>query len=248
MSLRTGPKPRVDRTGLWTSDVWGAAGSRVDVRVVWLDLNPGPDVEADLAARLLPSEADRVGRLRYPIDRRRATVRLVRRREIVANEIGLAPSAVVIGIQPGGRPYVQEPERSDLRLTTSSSGDVGVVAVGIGVEVGIDVEVAVDIPDVEGCLSWIATSEEARYVQSLPLQAQRQAVLDMWTAKEACLKATSEGLGGDMRAVRIVATGGGHDRRLVTRGHGPQWQLHRLRAPAAGMAVALVVPVSAEGV
>jgi phosphopantetheinyl transferase len=80
------------------------------VRVIWLDLDSDPAAEAELSALLIPSEAERVGRIRSPVERRRAMVRLVRRRQIVADEIGVSLSEVMIGTEPGGRPYVQRPD------------------------------------------------------------------------------------------------------------------------------------------
>jgi hypothetical protein len=116
-----------------------------------------------------------------------------------------------------------------------------VVAVGRGAHLGVDIQEAADMPDVDGCISWIAHPEEVQPLQSLPLMARSRAVVEMWTAKEAFLKATGEGLTGDMRAVRVAAGGAGSGLTFVGRGRGSEWPLHRLSAPGVGMTAALVI-------
>lgn len=180
------------------------------------DLSPGTslalvarvaDVEAQeaLAFDLPAAEEARIARHVRADDRaaRRAAWRLAR--ALVGAVLDVPPAAVPVARGTNGRPHLPGAGDLDFNLTHSR----GVVAVGLarGGRIGVDVEhprplalwtdLAPDILDPADRALWSALPEGMR----------AGAALALWCGKEAVLKATGEGLGGDPRAVRLDVAG-----------------------------------------
>ncbi|TCO60703.1 4'-phosphopantetheinyl transferase family protein [Actinocrispum wychmicini] len=99
-----------------------------------------------------------------------------------------SPATVVNG--PNGRPFL--PGRLDLSISLSHSGEWVAAAVGVGVDVGVDVQVPERATD--GLIRRCCTSETG---VALAGMADRDVEFAwIWTAQEACVKATGQGLAG----------------------------------------------------
>jgi 4'-phosphopantetheinyl transferase len=156
-----------------------------------------------------------------------------------------------------GRP---ELPGSPLRVSVSHAGDRVMVAVSACRPVGVDVEAPRARPLSRALLRRALTRREQAHLRSLPESRQAPEFLRAWTAKEAILKATGEGLHGgpnrldlDLRStpvrllswagsatrVRLVelATGDGHVATLATIGdEAPSVACHEGRALVQRMA------------
>jgi 4'-phosphopantetheinyl transferase len=212
-----------------------------DVLVAWLDLDR-PDA-ADLRAVLSDDERVRVERLATSELQRRAVARLALRRQVLGEQLGLAPDAVQLVRDEQGRLGVRGPGRP-LLVSSSSSGDVGVLAVASSPRMGVDVEAASEVVDVDRFARRVATPHEATMLDALDPLARRDALARLWTRKEAYLKATGEGIGGGVAHVEVPIERGLWDAafRPVPGGH--VWRLYDLDCPVPGFAAALVVAAS----
>jgi 4'-phosphopantetheinyl transferase len=99
-----------------------------------------------------------------------------------------------------GRP---ELPGSPLRVSVSHAGDRVAVAVRMGGAVGVDVEPPRRRPLSPALLRRALTEGERKYLLDLPEDRRSDEFLRAWTAKEAILKATGEGLHGGFRRLEL---------------------------------------------
>lgn len=172
----------------------GRALASVDIWRVALRIFPDDDTCLDA------HEFNRANRFATGALRRRYVASRVALRHLVASNMGLEPAEIEFARQPcptcggpHGRPIV--PHRQiPLHFSLSRTGDTAVIALS-NETVGIDVE---QIP--ERIDSYLAASAfapcESEHFFSLSRQARPRYFMRIWTAKEAVLKCTGEGIGG----------------------------------------------------
>jgi 4'-phosphopantetheinyl transferase len=110
-------------------------------------------------------------------------------RKLLARQFALAEDAVEIGHEPAGRPLILRPRGSGLHLSLATRS--GLVAIALAHRpVGIDVErVALTS---EPSLA-VLHSAERRWLEGLPASARPLAFAQLWSAKEAYVKALGTG-------------------------------------------------------
>lgn len=172
-------------------------------------------------------------------------------REILAGYLGVAARDVQIVPQPCaacGRPHGKPalaPPAGGLHFNVSHTGELLLVAVAQGREVGIDAEPHGRArPLASTARSWLA-DPETRALERLPPEEREQALLRLWTLKEAYLKAVGVGLNADPREVVVD-----FDRRELQAApaepHPERWLLLPVDTPDDTVA-SLAVPTRADG-
>lgn len=110
-------------------------------------------------------------------------------RKVLARQFGLAEDAVEIGHEPAGRPLIVAPHGSGLHLSLATRA--GLVAVALAHQpVGVDVEqvaLASEPPLA------VLHPDERRWLENLPAAARPLAFAQLWSAKEAYVKALGIG-------------------------------------------------------
>ncbi len=160
------------------------------------------DLEADgvrteaLARDLSLDEIDRAGRYRFDRDRRRFIVRRAALRDVLGRALGARPESIRFTRGPFGQPSLAGPAPGPapgpaLHFSVSSSGERGLVALCRDRRLGVDIErLDPDFPVAE-VLDRVCSPKEAA-----ALRAQLPAgFFEVWTRKEAFLKARGVGLG-----------------------------------------------------
>jgi 4'-phosphopantetheinyl transferase len=220
------------------------AGVVSGVEVRWVDLDPDPDELAGLEALLDDLDHARVARRATPELRRRLTVSLGARRRLGGAVLGVAPDEVELVVAEDGRRAVRA-GATEAPLSVSSAGDVGLMAVGSGVgRLGVDVEAAQDVPSSEGFVVRVASDVERRALARLDGRAHDQALLRLWTRKEAYLKATGEGIGAGLGRVTVPLEEPCWATPCDPVGDGAPWRCYSLGGPSPGLDAALLVEVS----
>ena len=108
---------------------------------------------------------------------------------LLARQLGLEEDAVEIGHEPAGRPLILRPRGSGLHLSLATRA--GLVAVALADRpVGVDVELVA--PASEPPLAALHAVER-RWLESLPVHARPPAFAQLWSAKEAYVKALGTG-------------------------------------------------------
>jgi 4'-phosphopantetheinyl transferase len=210
------------------------------VEARWVDLDPGRDQVRRLAELLDEVDRTRVARRATPALRRRATVSLAARRELAGDVLGVPADTVRLDVLDDGR-RVAIGAGHTVALSVSTAGDVGLVAVADGADLGVDVEEADEVPPTEAFVARVCTPSERDALAELSGPRRRDALLKLWTRKEAYLKATGEGIGAALTTVTVPLDEGCTGLRFDPSGDGRVWFLFDLPAPTATLAAAIVV-------
>ena len=210
-----------------------------EVHVWRAELDRPPAELQALRTILAPQETERATRFVFDRDRDRFVCARGILRSILSRYLGVPPSALVLAYGPNGKPHLPAESGADgLRFNVSHSGALAVFALARGIEVGIDIE-RVD-RQVEGgaiASSYFAPSE-ASAIEELQGDARAHAFFDIWTRKEALLKAWGEGMATDLRGFEAPL---GRDGMVPSPVPGGRACHLRGLAPAPGYAGALAV-------
>ncbi|HEU5471331.1 MAG TPA: 4'-phosphopantetheinyl transferase superfamily protein [Actinophytocola sp.] len=123
-------------------------------------------------------------------DAERAAVRDLLRRLLA--EVVPDAADTPIAARPSGAPYL--PQRPDLTISLSHSNGWLAAAVGAGTVVGVDVQLPYPAPD--GLLRRCCRPAAVAALSALPAGGRDLEFAWIWTAQEACVKATGSGLAG----------------------------------------------------
>lgn len=179
-------------------------------------------VPAKVAEHLREDEIH-VWRMAYDHHRGRAPFQA-----ILAAYLGLAADEVALEAGEFGRPRLAGANAGALHFNWSHSGDQALCAVARGVEPGVDLERLRPRPRALEIAQRYFSHEETAALAALAPERRDAAFLQLWTAKEAVLKATGRGLAFGLHRLGIAD----EEERLALRfldGELPaQWQLHRL--------------------
>jgi 4'-phosphopantetheinyl transferase len=178
----------------------------VPVRLWRVDLAERGPVDR-LALDFLPAgEQWRAHRGTEQVRRRRVLLRIALR-QVLGQLLSVAPADVPLA-EVAGRPTVTAGD-SDLSVSCSAAGQIGLVAVAEGMSVGVDLEPhanrrLADALD-EG---WLHPAEVDR-LAALPRGRRALALTRCWTQKEAVLKGLGVGLARHPRTVRTPCADSG---------------------------------------
>jgi len=169
---------------------------------VW-HLDPDAAIgEAQLAAcRALLDEEElrRCARLRGEVRQRGFAVSHALVRSALSRCTQVAPQQWRFARGEHGRPEIAEPRGHRLRFNLSHTAGLAACGVAREVDLGIDVEAGARLREPQKLASRFFAPAEAAALRALPPAAQRGRFLDLWTLKEAYLKARGEGLGKRLR-------------------------------------------------
>jgi 4'-phosphopantetheinyl transferase len=142
-------------------------------------------------------------------------------REALSAYAHAAPADLRFVTGPRGKPsLVSKSSGADVRFNLSHSGGRLLIAVTTGRDVGVDVEHVEGVRAAEGLVRFLAPAERA-LLEGCDAKRRRQVIAQLWTAKEAVLKATGEGICRSLRELDVapaVATGTATLRRPVVGG------------------------------
>lgn len=212
---------------------------------VWhyiLDVNA--EKEETLIRVLSDEEIERVNRYRFDKHRRRFIAGRGILRAILAHYLGCEPQALGFGHGEHGKPYIAWPQSAhDIRFSASDSHGLGAVAVTQGNELGLDIEKVRHNSDQEQIVAREFAAEERDWFCGLPEDERARAFHELWTCKEAYLKAKGVGLAAPLNSFAISMSRGAQPRlswSAIDNADPQRWLLHRL-AIDSGFATCLAV-------
>lgn len=168
------------------------AAQQIDLWHVAIDKAADAVAEEEYLALLSPDERERYGRLGRESVRREFLVGRALLRTTLARYLRIAPHDVEFQYNGFGKPSLSAP-REPWEFNLSHSAGLAVCAIA-AVEVGVDVEDrsrTVEFLDL--ARSFFAPAETA-FLESLTSERQRGAFFEIWTLKEAFIKARGQGL------------------------------------------------------
>jgi|GEM_PF-1318171 len=101
-----------------------------------------------------------------------------------------------------GKPYLSD--NSNVQFNCSHSESAVVIAIALGMEIGIDLEQLSRKVNRSRLASFLFTPTELIAYHQLEEMHQQQFFMDLWTTKEAILKATGEGLTRPMNTLTVA--------------------------------------------
>jgi 4'-phosphopantetheinyl transferase len=177
---------------------------------------------AKLAERLRDDEIH-VWQIDYQPQHRRAPLR-----QVLGAYLGVAADQVSLTHGEYGRPALADASDPSLGFNWSHSGNHALIAIGRAVAPGIDLERLRARPRALEIAARYFSDDEARALTALPADVRAAAFLELWTAKEAVLKALGRGLAFGLDRLTIDRH---RDRLSLRRLEGEDvraWQLQRL--------------------
>jgi 4'-phosphopantetheinyl transferase len=149
-------------------------------------------------------EAARADRFRCDRDRDRFISGRGLLRTILASYVNGNPARLKFDYGPNGKPALSEPDRScAVHFNLAHSDNLVLVAVSRTWEIGIDIERLHPLADAEGIAQRFFTKMECDGLRNLPDSQKLPAFFNLWTRKEACLKATGDGIIDFLRQVEV---------------------------------------------
>jgi 4'-phosphopantetheinyl transferase len=161
------------------------------------DLRPSLDA---FQASLDPVEQDRAERFRFKHDRERFVLGHGLLRMLLGNYLKRDGSLIRMARGPFGKPYL---ERKRLRFNFSDTKDAILVGFTSGQELGVDIETMAREVDHAAVSEHYFTRSEIAAIQAGDPAGGKARFLDLWTRKEAVLKACGVGIMDDLRSLRV---------------------------------------------
>ncbi len=166
--------------------------SPTEVHIWSAHLDLPPDRIQSFAALLSKDERERADRFYKPTDRDAFIAARGILRTLLGQYLNEHPAQVQLQYQERGKPFL---EGSSLEFNVSHSHGLALYAIAQSRRVGIDVEYVREI-EVQALAQRFFCDREFQQLQALPPDRQAAQFFQYWTAKEAYLKATGEGLAG----------------------------------------------------
>ncbi|MBW4651005.1 MAG: 4'-phosphopantetheinyl transferase superfamily protein [Kastovskya adunca ATA6-11-RM4] len=148
-----------------------------------------------LAQLLSPDEQQRAERFYFEQHRQRFIAARGILRTLLGRYLAIEPHQLQFRYQPRGKPVLVEScGGKQLFFNLSHSNDLALYAVTLERQVGIDLEYLRPISDAEQLAKRFFSAGEYEAIRALSPSQKQEAFFRYWTCKEACIKATGEGL------------------------------------------------------
>jgi 4'-phosphopantetheinyl transferase len=163
---------------------------------VWTaSLDSRPEALPAFESSLAPEEQARAARFHFPIHRERFIAGRGLLRSLLASYLGMKPGALKFAYGPNGKPALTgSAVQQSLHFNLAHSEDLFLVAVTRSGMVGVDVERVRMIPDLEELVARFFSPNEHAKFRNLTAGQKPAAFFNLWTRKEAWLKATGDGI------------------------------------------------------
>jgi 4'-phosphopantetheinyl transferase len=230
---------------LWESPPDNPRLNDLGIHIWSIALDKQPEQIAFCELTLSPDERDRASRFAFPRDRARFIIGRGVLRAILGSYLSVQPAQVHFVYSSRGKPALAAlPEQKTLHFNLAHSGGLALVSVTRVCELGIDVEKARDVHDTDEIATHYFSKHEAEQLKKLSKDRHLQAFYNLWTRKEACLKATGDGITELLHQVEVSFLPNDPPRVISITGarQAEQWTLEDLR-PAANFVGAVAAPV-----
>jgi 4'-phosphopantetheinyl transferase len=168
-----------------------------EVHIHRADLAVSDEEIEGFAVILSPDEIDRANRYHFERDRRRFIVARGRLRQLLGEYLGIKSEKIVFTYSDRGKPTVNAP----IEFNVSHSGEVALYGFRSSGRIGVDVERIREMNDLEGLTERFFCAGENELIRNR--SDKEEIFFQLWTAKEAYLKAIGTGIAGGLDAVEV---------------------------------------------
>ena len=218
-----------------------------DVHIWQQSLAVSPQQIQRLSALLSQDEHQRANRFRHQVNRQQYIVGRGSLRRILGQYLHLKPEQIQFGYSPLGKPFLNTNNApSSLQFNLSHSAQQMLVAVSAGSRIGIDLEYAHrNLEALALSKRYFSPREQQLLSTSSPGQSARL-FLQLWTCKEALLKASGSGL-RDLDRIEVLALPKSPADQVLF-AHQPRYQNFTLRVIPTPSDYIAAIAVEAQGV
>jgi len=158
-----------------------------------------------LRSLLSPDELARADRFYFERDRNAYIAGRGLLRTLLSAYLGTPPAQIEFRYAVRGKPSLkaESPEQT-IQFNLSHAQDLIVYAFSRNRHLGIDVEQIARLANYERIAEQYFSPLEISYIRGLPEDEKTRAFFTLWTCKEACLKATGDGLAVPLDQVEIT--------------------------------------------
>ena len=227
--------------------LWGAPCGRVELQKDEIHVWAVPlDVQEPFThlfeSSLSAEERDRAARYHFDLHRRRFICGRGVLRLLLSEYLNCRPDKVQFGYGSNGKPFLAAPAAATLQFNMAHSDHLALIAVARSEELGVDVETVRWLPDFDELVNRFFSSRESACFQALLGESKPAAFFNLWTRKEALLKATGDGICNSLDRVEVTFLPQEPARLLALPDNDEVsgWILRELE-PAQGYAAALAV-------
>lgn len=212
---------------------------------VWAVSLDSPDSERQLCfANLSGDERQRASRFLHEVHRHRFIAAHGALRAILARYLDRPACSLKFRFGPNGKPELAADFDHTLYFNLAHSENLALIAVGTNSSIGVDVERVRWLNDFDELVARFFSPRETDAFRRLDAASKPQAFFNLWTRKEAWLKATGEGIGYSLNRVEVSFLHGEPAKLLALppglNGQPAQWSLIEL-APATDFTGSLAI-------
>jgi 4'-phosphopantetheinyl transferase len=202
------------------------------------------DVLIRLSELLSPDEHQRVARFKFDRHRNRFIAGRGILRSVLSGYANRDPADLVFNYAKHGKPELVFHARPlPLQFNLAHSVDLALIAVTTLGPIGVDVEEVRPVKDAGDLVARFFSARENGLFQNVAEDRKPAAFFNLWTRKEALLKATGEGITGGLNRVEVSFLPGDRAEFLAVDGDAAKartWTLEALK-PAGGFTGAVAV-------
>lgn len=229
---------------LWPVGPDAPALASNEVHVWATTLTVAPGVLENFVATLSPEEKERAGKFKFEKHRNRFIAGRGALRTILGQYMSAGPTVLRFVYSTNGKPTLAE-EFADtgMHFNLAHTEDLALIAVTRIGAVGVDVEGVRPVKNVEDLVARFFSARENEFFQKVSDAEKPVAFFNLWTRKEALLKATGEGITRSLALVEVSFLPGETARLLAIAGDAEkaaQWSLRDF-SPATGFAGAIAI-------
>lgn len=191
-------------------DKWGAPPQELalpagEVHVWRANLDRPAGEMARLAERLAPEEEERAGRFYFERDEKRFVAGRGLLRTLLGRYLDMAPGAIQFQYGPQGKPALAAGcGDGSLAFNLSHSHDMALYAFARRRAVGVDVEQVRPLAEAVNIARRFFSPQEVAAMQAAPAAQREMVFFEIWTRKEAYIKALGEGLSRPLRGFSVA--------------------------------------------
>jgi len=167
-----------------------------------MSLSQPADVVSALHKTLSPAERERMARLKKPSAREKFAITRGLLRATLAYHLAVSPTHLRFELLPQGKPVLAHPA-TDVQFNLSHSRDVILLAVTHRRAVGVDVEYLRPMRDMDKFAARFFSENEREWLASVPPGEKTRVFFEVWTRKEAYLKACGDGITRQLRGIDV---------------------------------------------
>jgi 4'-phosphopantetheinyl transferase len=219
---------------------------------VWaVPLGIEPDSLGVFTRTLASDEKVRAERFKFEKHRNRFIAGRGALREILSRYLHTKPEEVRFDYSANGKPgFAAGFEGGGVHFNLAHSEDLALIAITRIGPVGVDVECVRPMKDMDHLVARFFSARENELFQKVPSSEKPAAFFNLWTRKEALLKATGEGITRSLSLVEVSFLAGEPARLVAVAGDtekAKEWSLREL-APMAGFVGAVAVRADAVNI